>query len=168
MDDKIKRALNLAVLVPIAGLLGSGIVGTIAIPEISRGVGDNEKIMAFTWVMFAVAVIFGATLTWAGRLLAKTSLVAQVPTLRSSYAFTVVMQFVWLSVNFLAFVGFLSAFNIAYTNWNYEYAPVHVTGWTALPIALYGLLLLAQALVFLDFNSRTVVPKAVVRVSAQV
>lgn len=167
MTEQAKSQTNKAILLPIIGLLVAGVVGTIAVPEISRATADRDKLFAFTTSMFFIALIFGASIAWAQKSLAQLSLVSQVPSIRKSHAFVVTMQWVWLSINSIVFLSFLIAFNAAVSSSGMSYyneidynviSTVNV--WTAIPLSMLGILLLVQALVFLEYSSRTVVPAA--------
>ena len=152
--------INKAIMAPIVGFLGSGIIATIAVPEITRAVGLSDNMFAFIVVMLLIALIFGASVTWSQRILMKSSLNLQSPQLRSAHMFSVSMQWVWLSINAIAWALFAFSFAVSITAGSL-YGESSVSPWASLPLAIYGVLLLVQALVFLDFSSRTVVPARV-------
>jgi hypothetical protein len=160
----MKNQINKAIMAPIAGFLGAGILGTIAGPEIVRASGSSNTLLPFIVVMLCIALVFGGSVTWAQRILMKVSLNDQSSQLRSAHLFSVAMQWLWLSVNAIAFAGFAMGFysSVSVPREYEMYSDgVAVSPWAALPLALYGVLLVVQALVFLDFSSRTVVPARV-------
>lgn len=163
----MRKEVTKATILPIAGLLLSGIVGVIAVPEISRGLTGGDQQLAYVTSMIFVALVFGISILWAQRVLGKVSVVEQYDSIRGVNILLTSMHWTWFTINGIAFLSFLTSFYFAVSMGSYGYDAdlgydVYMNtanNWTALPLSILGSLILVEALVYMELRSKTIVPQ---------
>lgn len=162
--NNVQGQVTKATMLPIIGLLVSGVVAVIAIPELNRGMAPEDRFLTAAIVAFLVAAIFGATIVWAQTILAKASAVKLVDSIRGSAATALAMQWVWLSINAILLFSLLVWFNAAmaidgFSTSVFNSSLVSDTmKWSVVPLILLVLLLIGQTLAFVELRAKTVVP----------
>lgn len=165
--NNVQGQVTKATMLPIIGILVSGVAAVIAIPELNRGMAPEDRFLTAATVAFLVAGIFGATIVWAQSILAKVSAVKLIDSIRGSAASALAMQWVWLSINAILLFTLLIWFNAALaldglSSAFFNSSLVSDTmKWSVVPLILLVLLLIGQTLAFVELRAKTVIPERV-------
>lgn len=168
MEAQARKDISIATVLPIMGLLLAGIVGVIAVPEITQSARANDLLLVSASAILLVSSIFGGSNFWASRLLVRASAFTSETTgqplqqVTGVKTFVFVMHIVWLVINglfWLIISGIYNAgFQFGYYGGDGEYYDVPAN--TANPLTLIPLVLIAASLVglhllIMDMRART-------------
>jgi hypothetical protein len=167
MESQARKDTSLATVLPIMGLLLAGIVGVIAVPEITRGARPNDLLMISASAILLVSSIFGGANFWASRLLVRASAFTSETTgqplqqITGVKTFVFVMHIVWLVINGLFWLTISSIYNAGFQS---EYrgdgtpygTPFNNTNpLTVIPLVLIAASLVGVHLMIMDMRART-------------
>lgn len=168
MEAQARKDTSLATVLPIMGLLLAGIVGVIAVPEISRGTRPNDTLLVSAAAILLVSSIFGGSNFWASRLLVRASAFKSETTgqplqqVTGVKTFVFVMHIVWLVINGLFWLTISTIYNASYQV-DYDYmgmprdvAPTStINPLTVIPLVLIAASLVGLHLLIMDMRART-------------
>lgn len=172
MSNEVKGQVTKATMLPIIGILVAGVVAVIAVPEINRGLAEQDRLLSAAIVAVSVAAVFGLSIVWAQSILARVSSVKVIDAIRGSAASALAMQWVWLSINFLLLLILAAAYNAAlfFNGFSQGVFGVQLASeplrWSGLPLVLLALLMIGQTLAFVELRAKTVIPVRVVEPAA--
>lgn len=163
-NQTAKNKVTQAIMWPIIGLLIAGIVGVIAVPEITQGTSMNDRAMVSGFAVLLVAAIFGGSILWSATLTLAASKYISPSTGQplqqvagaKTLAFT--MHIIWLSLNGIFWWSILMWYNFSYMDFfggenarpTSDYNPL-----TVIPLVLIAAMLVGVHILFMDVRART-------------
>jgi len=168
MEAQARKNTSLATITPIMGLLIAGIVGVIAVPEITRIANSNDLLMVSSFSLLLVSTIFGGSNFISSRLLVQASAFISPTTgqplqqITGVKTFVFVMHIVWLAINGLFWLILSSVFNASYQFGYYTDGTPQdrepsstLNPLTVVPLVLIAASLIGLHLLIMDARART-------------
>lgn len=168
MEAQARKNTSLATIAPIMGLLVAGIVGVIAVPEITRIAHPDDLLLVSSFSLLLVSTIFGGSNFIASRLLVQASAFISPTTgqplqqITGVKTFVFVMHIVWLAINGLFWLSLSTIYNASYQlQYLMDGSPRNeapsstLNPLTVIPLVLIAASLVGTHLLIMDMRART-------------